>query len=268
MQHILKKFWNPFEKIILNGPKKTSTVTGCNNIETSIQNTLSYKIPLKNKDINSNIKNMANTTRYFQWLTGDRKGDIVFFDKIVEEDNIRYMTFKDGSRCNIEFILPLNEKQPEGKAIAEVEHPNNVWTFKEEEVGGQEEIWDQNSDGEKVCVQPYLPGKKVIKAIPPKHSLKNLNIEYTPSPEFPVISMPIIQKPKDEVYILLDKAKKVDTLINLNVILPLPTTSFYNVINESFENGGQKLAEYIIENIDVEVLKSSIKLEIIKLYEQ
>jgi hypothetical protein len=211
-----------------------------------------------------------NDTKYFQWLAGDRRGEIVLFDKIIEDDNLTFVSFKDGSRCNVEFILPLNEKDFNGKMMAEIEHPNNCWMFNEKEVGGQEEKWAENQNGEQVCVQPYMPGKKITVPIPPKPSMRNfktLNSEVIyQAPTTKITPPPENIKPKDEVYLLLDKAKKIDTEINFIISLPLPTAAFYNVINDSFENGGEKLAEYIIENMDIDILKSFIKTEILNMY--
>lgn len=212
---------------------------------------------------------MNNETKYFQWLTGDRKGDIVFFDKIIEEDNNTYMTFKDGSRCNVEFIVPLNEKEVTGKAMAEIEHPTNCWTFEEKEVGGQEEKWAENQMGETVCVQPYRPGKKTMVPIPPRptmKSFKTINVQPVQIQQSQPIEQIQPSQPKDEVWTLLDKAKKTDTEVKFIISLPLPSKAFYNVIEESFENGGKKLAEYIIENMDIKILKTFIKSEILNMY--
>ena len=34
--------------------------------------------------------------RFFQWVAGERRGEVVVFDEIVQEDGLAYITFKDG----------------------------------------------------------------------------------------------------------------------------------------------------------------------------
>ena len=72
--------------------------------------------------------------RYFQWLLTDRQGQVVVFDRIEEDDNEIFVVFKDGTRCNQEFILPLNEKKNGDKVMAEVENTSNIWKFQEEKL--------------------------------------------------------------------------------------------------------------------------------------
>ena len=90
---------------------------------------------------------MEEQRRFFQFLAGERKGEVVVFDKIEEDEGIIFVCFKDGSRCNEELILPLNERKWSAQLMAEVESPSNVWTFKEEWVGRQEERQEMDADG-------------------------------------------------------------------------------------------------------------------------
>jgi len=208
--------------------------------------------------------------RWFQWIAGDRKGEVMVFDKFESEDEINYIVFKDQSRINEQYVAPLNQKDLSGKYMAEVDSPTNIWKFSEEWVGRQEEKWEKNADGENVCVQPYIPGKKIIKLLPPKPSNK-------PSSNFQ--SQPIIkyiEKPaevqsnintSDPVYILISKSKKIDTEINMDITVSLPSQSLYNIAKESFEVGDQKFIEYIIENITVKEIKDALKDSITSMYE-
>ena len=89
--------------------------------------------------------------RYFQWIASDKKGQIVFLDKIVAEDGIAFLCFKDGSRMNEAFVAALNQKDLTGTYyMAEIEHPTNCWQFQEEWIGREEEKWELNADGERV----------------------------------------------------------------------------------------------------------------------
>lgn len=202
--------------------------------------------------------------RYFQFLAGERKGEILTFDKIEQEDEIIFISFKDGSRCNEEFILPLNETAWEGKLMAEISDPNNYWKISEEWIGRELEKWETNKDGEKVCVQPFEPGRKKIIAIPPrktKAKFSDVNNETTQSMK------PTQQYNNDPVWIMADKSKKFDTKVSLDLVISLPSKSLFNVANESFENGGVKIIEYIISNLDDTKIKNSLRSSLLAAYE-
>jgi len=208
--------------------------------------------------------------RYFQFLSGERQGEVVLFNDFEDDDDVVYLSFKDGSRCNQEFILPLNETNPSNHIMAEVESPNNLWTFKTEIIGGQEEILAENSNGEMVIVQPYASGKKRSKAFPPKKA--NFAIQRKPVEQ--KIEEKIEEKVEqkhildlaDPVYILMEKAKKFETKIEMSINILLPSKSLFNIANESFENGGDRVIEYIINNIKDDKIKDSLKISLKESY--
>jgi len=208
-------------------------------------------------------------TRFFQFLAGERKSEILIFDKIEQEDGINFISFKDGSRCNEELILPLNETNWEGKLMAEISDQSNGWKFNDEWVGRQEEIWDVNKDGEKVCVQPFVPGRKKITAIPPRRTTSkfgNVNNVQTPI-QNENNNMQNTYKTDDPVWIMLDKSKKMDIKVPMELIISLPSKSLYNVAKESFEDGSSKVIEYIISNLDNKKLKDSLRVALTLAYE-
>ena len=205
--------------------------------------------------------------RYFQYIAGERKGEILIFDKIEQDDGINFISFKDGSRCNEDLILPLNETDWEGMLMAEISDPNNGWKIREEWVGREEEKWETNKDGEKVCVQPFVQGRKKIVAIQPlKTKAKFGKIDKIT--ETPITNDYKEMKPiSDPVWIMLDKAKKFPIDITLDLVISLPSKSLFSVANESFENGGEKVIDYIITNLDNAKIKDSLKVALLKAYE-
>lgn len=209
--------------------------------------------------------------RYFQYIAGERRGEVVLFDKIEEEDGMVFVCFKDNSRCNDELILPINERNPGSALMAEVENPNNVWTFKEEWKGRQEEKKAKDAEGVLQIVQPFIEGRKVVTPIPPKRTKSNFGQitshvqSPTPTSEPPVnvqqqASMDVQQaKMNDPVWVMMDKARKFDTDVEMTLNIALPAKSLYNVAKESFDEGGQKVIEYIIDNLDDTKLKEALK---------
>lgn len=216
--------------------------------------------------------------RYFQWLVGDQQGQVLVFDHIEEDEEEVYIVFKDGSRINENLVVPINEKDATGKMMGEVSSPNNVWTFSEKWVGRTEERWEQNAAGDSVCVQPFVPGRKTVKLIPPKRvnitsnfgviapvSTSQIEPQINTTPDKP-FSKDIDKT--DPVYILMSKSKKTDNDISMTITISLPPKQLYDLAKESFDEGDKKFVEYIIENVTVDDIKSALKDAISSMYEE
>lgn len=66
---------------------------------------------------------------------------------------------------------------------------------------------------------------------------------------------------------LLTRAKKNDTKITLELQLEMPTSSFFSMINETFdESTVDEVMDIIIDSVDQSVIRSSMKESIIKFY--
>jgi len=241
---------------------------------------------------------MAEDTRYFQWVAGERRGEILVFDNIIEEEAEIYIQFKDGSRMNQNFIAEINQTDMTGKMMAEIDSPSNTWKFEEkvigEETGRTEVDWESQvryeipsiteiaSNGQKVPVK-----KKQVNLIPPRKTRpENLASRFgqvvMSQPLQPIVNVPTntsvlvnTNSPQvrsvnqnDPVYIMMDKSKKVETEVEMILTISLPSESLYNVAKESFEDGAEKALEYIIENIDLSKIKEALKAGIKARYEQ
>jgi len=218
--------------------------------------------------------------RYFQWIAGEKRGQVMIFDKyFTDGDGTLYIIFKDGSRINSAYVASLNQRDLTGMLMAEVDSPDNVWTFKEEWIGRKEEVWveqDETNPGHKVCVQPFIPGRKVIKLIPPnptiikthdKENINNINNEIEKK-EIEIIKQETNNIDKnDPIYILMTKSKKEDAEVSMNIQISLPPKELYNIIKKSFDGGIEKFIEYIIQDIKVDKIKESLKTAIYDMYE-
>jgi len=226
--------------------------------------------------------------RWFQWLVGERRGEVLLMDTIVEEDGEIYVTFKDNSRVNQNFILNINETDATNKMMAEVENMSKLWTFKEEIIGEDtnrtELDWESQirydvptvteimSDGQKVPVK-----KKKINFIPPARTRQQIVeskfgtiINPPPPPPLPPsviteVDLKTINS-NDPVWITMNKAKKIDTEVNMTLTISLPSKSLFDVVKESFDDGNKKGLEYIIENIDLSDIKEALKKGINAMY--
>lgn len=240
--------------------------------------------------------------RYFQWVAGERRGEIMVFDDVINEGSDWYVVFKDGSRVNELLVAPLNQTDLTGRLMAEIESPKNCWQFKEREPEKRERRKDANSgvyydiptaeeianaelEGQGGIIRDTGPKAKIIDLIPPKPTRKTSSFAITNTPpstppvvinkekeierlqKLPEQPKPVQQNSTDPVFILMSKAKKEDSDITMTMTIALPPKSLYDIAKESFEGGDKKFIEYIIENISVNEIKDALKIAITDMYE-
>ena len=132
---------------------------------------------------------MAKEQRFFQWLIGEKEGEVSVLDYIFQEDGEYYYSFTDGEACAVEFISPMtkNITELQNKILVEIPSRKSLWTFKTIEMekrlaatdGGQEALIDVppieeitggkvSADGKNIDVENSVLGKRKI--IPPKYS--------------------------------------------------------------------------------------------------
>ncbi len=240
--------------------------------------------------------------RWFQWILGERRDDICIFDHVEEDDGEIYVVFTDKSRINEKYIAQLNSRDLSGKFVAEIDHPNNKWQFREKvvadnkprfekdansgvdyEVPPVDEVAHADITGQSGTTRPgQKPKNKIIDLIPPKptppsHSVFGA-IRRSMTPVQPqVLNIPettstnkVVEKKidiSDPVYILMQKSKKTDTEISMNITISLPSKSLYNIAKESFDNAQEKFVEYILEDVTVDKIKEALKIAITEMYE-
>ena len=209
--------------------------------------------------------------RYFQYLEGERNGMVVESTDVIQEDDNVYIEFVGGDRCNQSMIAPLGANTIQNMFMAEVSSPTSIWKTTERWVGRQEEKYELNGAQERVCVQPFVEGRKVIDYIPPAPPSRFGRITKkisTPKPIEPIVPTKPEDKYKDDpVWVMLNKSKKFDTEVKLDLIIALPKKSLFNVIDESFDEGGKNMIKYIIETMDVDTIKESLKNALLIAYD-
>jgi hypothetical protein len=97
--------------------------------------------------------------RYFQWLIGERQGEVMTLHHTEKEGGVGYLVFTDGSKCNIALVAPLNDFNAfkHHKFMAEVYDTINVWHFEKklfrndgkmqiDDDGVEHEGWDPYHD--------------------------------------------------------------------------------------------------------------------------
>lgn len=118
--------------------------------------------------------------KLYQYLQGDQQGVVVALKGVESEDNITYLTFDDGRRCNVEFIAGINNPRAfvEGKYMAEVYDRTNIWSFDKKVIKDDVRYGTLKDTGQVVeGWDPYTHGKDgnlnkaktTFTAIPPRH---------------------------------------------------------------------------------------------------
>jgi len=241
---------------------------------------------------------MNDKARFFQWITGERRGEVVIFDKIVQEDGIIFISFKDNSRINANLVAEINVTDLTNKMMAEVENSRNIWRFKEKPAVDESRIeqdWQTQvkyevpsaddiahadlTNPEGGVVQPKKR-KKAIKLIPPIKtrnkfgriaSTDDLAASYNESikTELKIQSATLVEPSMDHndpVYIMMNKAKKKDIEVSMTLTISLPSKALFDVAVESFDKGGDKVIEYILNNMDIKEIKESLKIALKNTY--
>ena len=76
---------------------------------------------------------MRKQKRYFQWIDGEIKGDIVLLESIEEFEGETFYNFDDGESCNLRFISKMTNSTADlkNKFMVEIESPSNPWTLEQ-----------------------------------------------------------------------------------------------------------------------------------------
>lgn len=213
--------------------------------------------------------------RYFQWIVGDNKGQIVTFKDTEEDDGEMYVVFNDDTRVNEMFIAPLNQRDLTGKIMAEIESPDNCWKFNDKYIGKTEEVWEKNADGVLMCVQPAYPGKLVRELIPPKKTISQFkSVEDSSQQQSTQQSTQEnvkIESNTPEINplkLLIKKTQKKNANISFEIDIKLPSKDFYNLIKENFENSEQIFFDTILEEISMDSIKISLREYLINFFNE
>lgn len=68
------------------------------------------------------------------------------------------------------------------------------------------------------------------------------------------------------IKILVDKCKRKPIDIEMNITLNVPSANVFNIANDEFENGPKLFVEYIVSQLDVAVIKESLKAALLETY--
>ena len=87
--------------------------------------------------------------------------------------------------------------------------------------------------------------------------IKNVML-YESKAKVPDLENPIVS--------LLQKQKPNWVEVGINLKLNLPTKSLYNVLTSSFEDAEEEIIEFVVRDLDIEIIKESLRINIKDIY--
>jgi hypothetical protein len=79
-------------------------------------------------------------------------------------------------------------------------------------------------------------------------------------------SKPVINVPDNPIVSLLEKQKPNWVEVGINLKLNLPTKSLYSVLSSSFEDAEEEIIEFVVRDLDIELIKESLRINIKDIY--
>ena len=72
--------------------------------------------------------------------------------------------------------------------------------------------------------------------------------------------------PDNPIVSLLQKQKTNWVEVGINLKLNLPTKNLYNVLTSSFEDAEEEIIEFVVRDLDIELIKDSLRINIKDIY--
>lgn len=167
---------------------------------------------------------------FYKWTKGDNDGQICEYESVFKDpaSGIIWINFKGGTRINYSI---MSEYMIEIDPIPQNNPTNQLQPITKA----------QNS---RIPVQEQYPVKNVMLA----DSSNPKSIE-----ENPIVS-------------LLQKQKPNWVEVGIKLKLNLPTKNLYNVLTSSFEDAENEIIEFVVNDLDLEIIKESLRINIKEIY--
>jgi hypothetical protein len=75
-----------------------------------------------------------------------------------------------------------------------------------------------------------------------------------------------IKVPDNPIVSLLEKQKPNWVEVGINLKLNLPTKNLYNVLISSFDDAEEEIIEFVVKDLDIEIIKESLRINIKDIY--
>ncbi len=172
---------------------------------------------------------------HFEWIKTEREGDVCKFDHFLQENDIEYVVFHDGSRVRGDLV---------GDVVLMHSH--------ESEILGAEVL---------TPIQPM--NDTILNHVRAEHMgeiVKPVATAHAPSV--------VVHRPIDPVREIFDKSKKKSEKITLTLNLKILPPDLYHVIKENFENTDEILLQSAMDQIHDTILREALKKELQSIYQK
>ena len=224
-KNIFHRFSKGSETIILTGPETDSPLSGCENTTENIEILSNFK-----EGIYTKTKTMSDI-KTFQWIKGERAGDFVKWDgTIVQDGNLNFLQFEDGSRGNEELMNDFFIEVPS-------EHEPFYITEKMENKYAQD-VQAMNGhlrNSHELKQQDSLPAPG--------------NSQTATQPDNPIAK-------------LLKDSKKTKSSIEISIVVDIPPIELMKVLSDSYDDGERRVLDYLSSSLNSEDIKKQIAHQI------
>lgn len=178
------------------------------------------------------LENLDNELRPFsyKWTKGDNNGQVCEYESVFKDpaSGIIWINFKGGSRINYGI---LNEYMIQIDLVSNP--PNPIQQLPSSRQNTKPVVHELQGPVRNVMLADNKNGKVVE--------------------ENPIVS-------------LLQKQKPNWVEVGIKLKLNLPTKNLYSVLTSSFEDAENEIIEFVVNDLDLEIIKESLRINIKEIY--
>jgi hypothetical protein len=165
----------------------------------------------------------------YQWIKGDNLSITQHYQDILEEGGKKYIIFTDKSRISLDLL---------DEYMIRVER------------GFEEQVKVINPTKELIQMDEEITKQSVVKSRELSQDKQKAEIENSP------------------IFSLLAKQKENWVDVDLRLSINLPPKSLWDVLMGSFEDAEKDILEYVTKDLDIEVVRQSLRESIKEIYKK
>jgi hypothetical protein len=165
----------------------------------------------------------------YQWIKGDNLSMTQHYQDILEEGDKKYIIFTDKSRISLDLL---------DEYMIKVER------------GFEEQVIVSNPTKELIQIDGEITKQSVVKSRELLQNKQKIEIENSP------------------IFSLLAKQKENWVDVDLRLSINLPPKSLWDVLMGSFEDAEKDILEYVTKDLDIEVVRQSLRESIKEIYKK
>jgi hypothetical protein len=178
------------------------------------------------------------SNKIFEWVKTERAGDISYFSRIENIDGVEYIIFSDNTRVRADLV---------GDVVLVHENENSVLNLSQQR--------------ESVSLSP-LPPLDSMAAFAASQGIPIDGETVHPTQPSNVRS----QEETNPVMAILEKTKKRNEKLNLEITIKLPSPEVIEVLRNNFDDVDKSLVFYVMKQIEGAKIEAAVKNSINQIY--